>query len=139
VGKLTAFLDTFNSLTGISKRHNKALRDVTDWSVNIQEFLSKYGLKEGGSNLATIFDNIGDAKFDITTITHRARDLINAAKSVKGSRISPLIEEIIDELGNIRRALINPTLGISILRQDIPKLHESFKKLQDVISATEYK
>jgi len=139
VGKLAALLDTFNSLTGISRRHNKALRDVTDWSVNIQEFLSKYNLKEGGSNLDSIFENIGEAKFDVTTITHRAHDLINAAKNVKGARISPLMEEIIDELGNIRRALINPTLGISILRQDIPKLYESFKKLQDAISAIEYK
>jgi len=139
VGKLIALLNTFNSLTGISRRHNQALRDLTDWSTTVKAFILKYNLKEGSSNLGSVLENIGEAKFDITTITHRARDVIAVAKNIKGTMISPLIEEIIDEFGNIRRALINPTLGITILRQDIPKLHESFKKLKDSISAIEYK
>ena len=139
MGKLTALLNTFNSLTGISRRHNQALRDVTDWSTTVQAFILKYNLKEGSSNLGSVLENIGEAKFDVTTITHRARDVIAVAKNIKGTMISPLIEEVIDEFGNIRRALINPTLGITILRQDIPKLNESFKKLKDSISAIEYK
>ena len=139
MGKLTALLNTFNSLTGISRRHNQALREITDWSATIQAFLLRYNLKEGSSNLSSIFENIGDAKFDVTTITHRARDVIAVDKNIKGTKISPLIREIIDDFGNIRRALINPALGITILRQDIPKLHESFKKLKDSISAIEYK
>lgn len=139
MGKLTALLNTFNSLTGISRRHNQALRDVADWSTTVQAFLLKYNLKEGSFNLGSVLENIGEAKFDVTTITHRARDVSAVAKNIKGTMISPLIKEIIDEFGNIRRALINPALGITILRQDIPKLHESFKKLKDSISAIDYK
>jgi len=139
VGKLTVLLDTFNSLTGRRKRHNRALRDVTDWSAAIQEFLSRYNLQEGSSNFDSIFENIGEVKFDLTTITYRTREIVKTAKNVKGTRISPLIEEILDDLEDTRRALINPALASAILSKDIPKVYESLKKLQDAISDIEYK
>jgi len=139
VGKLTVLLDTFNSLTGRRERHNRALRDVTDWSAAIQEFLSRYNLQEGSSNFDSIFENIGEVKFDLTTITYRTREIVKTAKNVKGTRISPLIEEILDDLEDTRRALINPALAGAILSKDIPKVYESLKKLQDAISDIEYK
>jgi len=139
VGKLTVLLDTFNSLTGRRKRHNRALRDVTDWSAAIQEFLSRYNLQEGSSNFDSIFENIGEVKFDLTTITYRTREIVKTAKNVKGTRISPLIEEILDDLEDTRRALINPALASATLSKDIPKVYESLKKLQDAISDIEYK
>ena len=139
MGKLTVLLDTFNSLTGRRGRHNRALRDVTDWSAAIQEFLSRYNLQEGSSNFDSIFENIGEAKFDLTTITYRTREIIKTAKNVKGTRISPLIEEILGDLEDTRRALINPALASAILSKNIPKVCESFKKLQDAISDIAYK
>ena len=139
MGKLTVLWDTFNSLTGRRKRHNRALRDVTDWSAAIQEFLSRYNLQEGSSNFDSIFENIGEAKFDLTTITYRTREIVKTAKNVKGTRISPLIEEILDDLEDTRRALINPALASATLSKDIPKVYESLKKLQDAISDIEYK
>ena len=139
MGKLTVLWDTFNSLTGRRKRHNRALRDVTDWSAAIQEFLSRYNLQEGSSNFDSIFENIGEAKFDLTTITYRTREIVKTAKNVKGTRISPLIKEILDDLEDTRRALINPALASAILSKDIPKVYESLKKLQDAISDIEYK
>ena len=139
MGKLTVLLDTFNSLTGRRERHNRALRDVTDWSAAIQGFLSRYNLQEGSSNFDSIFENIGEAKLDLTTITYRTREIVKTAKNVKGTRISPLIEEILDDLEDTRRALINPALGSAILSKDIPKVYESLKKLQDAISDIEYK
>ena len=137
--RLTAFWDTLNSLTGISGRHNRALRDVVDWSATIQEFLSRYGLQEGSTNFDLVFENIGEAKFDLTSITYRSRDIIKTAKNVKGTRISPLIEKILHGLENIRRALINPALGSEIINRLISELHESLRKLQDAISDIEYK
>ncbi len=115
------------------------MRDVTDWSAAIQEFLSRYNLQEGSSNFESIFENIGEAKFDLTTITYRTREMVKTAKKVKGTRISSLIEEILDDLEDTRRALINPALGSAILSKDIPKVCESFKKLQDAISDIAYK
>ena len=139
MGKLTVLLDTFNSLTGRRKRHNRALRDVTDWSAAIQEFLSRYNLQEGSSNFDSIFENIGEVKFDLTTITYRTREIVKTAKNVIGTRISPLIEEILGDLEDTRRALINPALASAILSKDIPRVYESLKKLQDAISDIEYK
>jgi len=139
VGKLIVFLDTLNSLTGINRRHNRALRDVTDWSATMQDFFSRYNLQEGSTNFDSIFENIGEAKFDLTTITYRTRDIIKTAKNIKGTRISPLIEEILHDLEDIRRALINPALGNEIINRLIPELLESFRKLQDAISDIEYK
>ena len=139
MGKLTVLLDTFNSLTGRRGRHNRALRDVTDWSAAIQEFLSRYNLQEGSSNFDSIFENIGEAKFDLTTITYRTREIVKTAKNVKGTGISPLIEGILGDLEDTRRALINPALASAILSKNIPKVCESFKKLRDAISDIEYK
>lgn len=139
MGRLKGLLDTFNSLTGRSWRHNKALRDIAEWSATIQEFFTEYNLQEEGSNFDSILENIGEVKFDLTTITFRARGIIKTAQNIKGVNISPLINEIIDELEDVRRALINPALGRTILIKVIPELRNSFKKLQDAISEIEYK
>ena len=139
MGKLTVFLDTFNSWTGRSRRHNRALRDVKDWSAAVQQVLERYNLQEGSSDFGSIFENIGEAKLDFTTITYKTGEIIEIAKNVKGTRISPLIEKMHSKLANIRRALINPALGNEILGTVISELQESFKKLQDAISDIEYK
>ena len=139
MGKLTVFLDTFNSWTGRSRRHNRALRDVKDWSAAVQQVLERYNLQEGSSDFGSIFENIGEAKLDFTTITYKTGEIIEIAKNVKGTRISPLIEKMHSELANVRRALINPALGNEILDTVISELQDSFKKLQDAISDIEYK
>ncbi|MFQ5996343.1 MAG: hypothetical protein ACE5KP_01790 [Dehalococcoidales bacterium] len=126
-------------MTGRSRRHNRAIRDVTDWAGTIQEFFARYNLQEGSTNFDSILENIGEAKFDLTTITYRTREVIKTAKNIKGTSISPLIEEILHKLEDIRRALINPALSSAVIRRLIPELYESFAKLQDAISEIEYK
>ncbi len=126
-------------MAGISGRHNRALRDVMDWSATLQEFLSRYNLQEGSTNFSSIFENIGEAKFDLTTITYRTRDIIKRAENVKGAKIPPLIEGTLHNLENIRRALINSALGSEIMDGLISELHESLSKLQNAISDIEYK
>jgi len=139
VGKLTILLDTFNSLTGVTRRHNQALRDVTDWSVTIQEFLSRYNLQEGSSNLESIFENIGPAKLDVTNITYRTRAIIKAAKDITGKKIVPLLEEVYNDLEEVRRGIFTPKLGSVFLRKSVAKLHKSFKNLREAISGMEFK
>lgn len=139
MGRLKGLLDTFNSLTGRSGRHNKALRDVTEWLATIQEFFTEYNLQEEGSNLDSILENIGEAKFKLINIKYRAREIIKTAPNIKGFKISPLINEIVDEFDGVRRALINLDFDPTMLIKVIPELHNSFKKLQDAISEIEYK
>ena len=139
MGKLAVFLDTFYSWTGRSRRHNRALRDVRDWSAAVQQVLERYNLQEGSSDFGSVFENIGEAKLDLTTITYQTSEIIEIAKNVKGTRISPLIEEMHSHFADVRRALINPALSNEILDGVVSKLQESFKKLQDAISDIEFK
>ena len=139
MGGLKGLLDTYNSLTGRSGRHNNALRDVTEWLATIQEFLKEYDLQEEGSNLDSILENIGKVKFELTTTKYRSSGIIKTASNIKGLKISPLISEIVDELEDFRRALINPALGHTILIKVISELRNSFEKLRDAISQIEYK
>lgn len=139
MGGLKGLLDTCNALTGISGRHNKALREVTEWLATIQEFFKEYNLQEEGPRLDSVLENIGKVKFELTNIKYKAGGITKIASNIKGTKISPLISEIIDELEDFRRALINPALGYTILVKVIPELHNSFKNLQDAISEIEYK
>ena len=139
MGRLKGLLDTFISLTGRSRRHNKALRDVTEWLATLQEFFTKYNLPEAGSNLDPILENMGEANFELTNIKYRAHGIIKTAPNIKGSKISPLINEIIDELDGVRRAFINLAFDHTILIKVIAELQNSFKKLQDAISEIEYR
>ena len=132
-------MDKFNSLTGRSGRRNRALRDVTDWAENIGEFLSRYNLQKESTGFNSILENIGEVKFDLTTITYRTREIIKKAKNVEGTSLSPLMEEVLHDLEAIRRALINPALSSTAIRNLIPNLCESFARLQAAISVIEYK
>ena len=129
----------FNSLTGRSGRHNRALRDVTEWLSTVQELLIEYNLHEEGSNLDSMLENLGKVQFELISITHKARGIIKIVNNIKGAKVSPLVIEITDELENVRRALINPALSHQKLIKAIPELRNSFQKLKDVISEIEYK
>ena len=137
MGKLRVLLDALNSLTGISARHNKALRDIKDWVITVQKFLTVYDLY-GSPNLDSLIENIGKAKFDLTAIAHKARPLINTAKNIKGEQMVSLIVDLTENVGNLRRTLINPSLQDVILKKDILSLLTSFEKLQDALSGTDY-
>ena len=139
MGKVTNFLDRIDSFTGRNRRHNRALRGVTEFSAAIQEFLARYDLPEESSRFDTLLKNVGLAKFDLTAIAYRGRTLDKTAKRIKGTKISPLIKAIISDLENVRRALITPDLGSAVLEKVIPKLGQSLSELQDAISGIEYK
>ena len=139
MSKLKAALDTFNSWTGRSGRHNRALRDVVEWSGTIQEFLARYSLQEGSTSYKSIFENIGEAKVDLTTIAHKARAVIKTAEDVKGKKMSPLIKEVVDDIDATKRALINPSAGRIVIKKIVPELQESFQQLKNAIAGIEYK
>jgi hypothetical protein len=136
MGKLRAFLDTFNSLAGISAQHNKALRDVKDWAENLQKFLSAYNLDERAI-FNSLVERVGEVKVELVTLTHRARTLTKTAKNIKGKKVSPIIKEIITSLETLRVTLINPHMYDEMLSKDILILYTSYKKLQNTLSEIE--
>jgi hypothetical protein len=138
VGKLRTLSNTFNLLTGISARHNRALHDVSDWAITIQTFISEYHLYDS-TDLNSLLTNSGKAKFALTAIAYRARPLIKTAKNIKGADVSPLIAELNDNVEEMRRILINRSLQEDKLNAAITSLCASFEKLDEAISGTEYK
>ncbi len=137
--KLKALSKTFNSLTGISGRHNRALRDTTEILTEIQGFYSNYNLQEESPNFKSLLQNIGYAKFDLTNLSYHIRPMIKTAKDIKGAKISQTIDEISNQLEDFRRALMNPALRKSQLKKVVSDLHESLTSLHDKLSETEYK
>jgi len=138
VGKLKVLSNTFNSLTGRSARHNRALRDITDLLAEIQRFYSIYNLQEGSPKFESLLAKIGYAKFDLTNLAYHTRPMIKTSKDIKGEKISPIIDEISNELEDLRRALMNPALRKTHLRKAISELHKSVTNLQDKLSKIEY-
>ncbi|MBU2534587.1 MAG: hypothetical protein KKD83_00265 [Chloroflexi bacterium] len=136
--RLKAFSDIFDSLTGRAKRHNQALRDVVDWSTSIHDLLIKYNIEES-HNLDLILEHISEVKFDLTNIAYKARAIIPISKNIKGTKVSSLIEEIMRNLEEFRRQLINPDLNRTRLVPMLAKVCELFKNLQDSILETKYK
>ena len=139
MSKLKVLSNTFNSLIGRSGRHNKALRDITDLLAEIQRFYSIYNLQEESPKFESLLANIGDAKFDLTNLAYHTRPMIKTSKDIKGEKISPIIDEILNELEDLRRALMDPALRKTHLRKAISELHKSVTNLRDKLSETEYK
>jgi len=136
--KLKTFSEIFDSVTGRAKRHNKALRDVLDWSTTIKDFLTKYSIEER-YNLDLLLEHIGEVKFDLTNITYKARPIIPISKNIKGTKLSSLIEEIVSNLEEFRRLLISPHVNRTRLEPMLPKIYELFKNLQGAILETKDK
>ena len=139
MGRLDNVLFIFNSLTGQNKQHNRALRDVTEWSSTIQDLLTEYGLQEEGFTLDTLSKDIGKVRFELIGITYRAHGITRIARKIKGANVLPLVNELIDELEEFGRELINPSLNQPRLIKTIPELRNASLKLKDVISEIEYK
>ena len=140
MGKIKGLLDILiNLFTRQNERHNRALSDIMDLSGAIEEFMAKYGLQESGSDSGVIFENIGQAKFDVTTITYQSRIRIKIAKDLRDKDFPPLLKEVHNDLEEVKRGIFNPKVGSVTLDESVFKLHKSFDKLRDAISGIEYK
>ena len=139
MGKLKVISNTFNSLTGRSGRHNKALRETTDLLDEIQGFYSNYKLQAESPDLKSLMENIGYAKFDLTDLTYHIRPMVETAKDIIGVKASPAMKQILSQIEDFRRALMAPALRRTQLREAISELHESVADVQHKLSEIEYK
>jgi len=137
MGKLESVLSTFNLLTGRSRRHNKSLREVTEWLSNLQRILTEFDLHEEGFALDTMLENIGKVRLELIRITYRSHEIIKISRKIKG--VNVIVNEIIDQLENFRRYLDYPELNSSKLIDTISEVRNYIFQLEDVISEIEYK
>ena len=140
MGELTGLLDKLiNWFTRKKERHNRALRNVIDLSGYIDEFLVKYRLQEKRADFKLIFKNIWRARIDVATIMYQTRTRIKMARDIRDKDLPPLLEEVHNDLMEVKKALFNPTPVNTKLGKGVSKLRKSFKRLLDAISGIEYK
>lgn len=140
MGKLSRLLGILiNLFTGRNERHNHALSEIRDLSKALEKFLVKYSLQEKSSDPRLIFENTGQAKIDVTTIAYRTRTKTKIARDIKSKALPPLLEAVHSDLELLKRALLNPTLGKTAVRDTVFKLHNSSHQLINEVSNIDYK
>lgn len=139
MGRLTGFVAAVNLFTGRSSRHNRALRDITDFTATIQDFLQRYRLQDESPDFRFESEDLGTVKVELTTITYHLHPLIRTAKSIMGREVAPVLQEVHNDLEEVRRALINPLRGNTNPGEALAKLRISFQELTNIISETEYR
>ena len=134
MGKILIFFDQLiNLLTGWNIRHNRALREITDLSHAIDEFVSEY------RQPADVFGNMGQARIGITTIAYQTRTKMKLAKRIRGKRIAPLVEQLNNNLKTVREDIYSTKRGKEYLSEDLSNLNSSLYALTESISDIGYK
>jgi hypothetical protein len=129
LGRLNIIIDILNWLTGKKARHNRALREVRDWTDTVQKFLSDYKLPDSAGT-DTLIENISQANFDLIALSHKGNNLAATANRISRARVWPLLIQVIGEIENTRRALMNPTFRVTTLPDVVSRLCISFEKLR---------
>jgi hypothetical protein len=137
LGRLKFIVVILNRLTGKSRRHNRALRDIKDWTATVQKFLNDYQLY-GSSDTDTLLNSVSQANFDLINTSYRGNNLASAATRISQARISPLLLSVTEGLENTRRTLMNPTSRRTRLPEVVSGLCVSFEKLQEKLSQIDY-
>ena len=128
-----------NWFTMNNARHNRALRDLLNLQRSIEDFLTKYDLQETRSDFRSVFENVGQARIDATEITYLVGAKTRITKYIESKNLSPLLEEVHNDLEQFKRGLFTRTLGSDVLGKRLLKLHESFENLLAAISHIEHK
>jgi hypothetical protein len=137
VSRLRVLVDILNWLTGRSTRHNRALRDIQDWTVTTQEFLAGYKLC-GGTDMSVLLKNSSRANFDLTAMTHKGHLLEAAAARISRASLAPRLVKVVDDIDNTRRVLMNPTSRHARLPEVVDALCASFKEFQEELSKIDF-
>jgi hypothetical protein len=135
--RLGVIVVILNRLTGKTARHNRALRDVRDWTAGVQKFLNDYRLY-GSPDMDTLLQNSSQANFDLIAMAYKGHNLTSEAASITRARITPLLVGVIDGVESMRRALLNPTSRRTRLPEVVSGLCVSFEKLQEKLSEIDY-
>ena len=134
MGKVLGFFDKLIDLfTGWNSRHNRALREITDLSHAIEEFVVTY------KRPVDVFENIGQARIDVTSITYQMRTKMKAAKHIRGKRLAPLVDQLCYNLEMVKEDIYTTRRGSILLDEDLSKLNSSLRTLTHSISDVGYK
>ncbi len=135
-GLLNAIIDWF---TMKNVRHNRALKDLLQLSKSMEGFVVRYDLQKGSSDFKTVLENIGQMRIDATEMAYQTRIRIRRAKLIEGKDLPLLVEEVYNDLEELKRSLFTRMLSNNVLSQRVSKLDVALENLLTAISDIEYK
>jgi len=140
MSKLKSFLVALvNWFTMKNARHNRALRDLLHLSKSIEDFFFKYRLLEDRSEFKAVFENMGQVRIDATEIAQLTGTRIRIAGYIESKELPTLVEEVYNDLEELKRSLFTRTLSNKVLSQRVTKLDMAFENLLGAISDVKYK
>jgi hypothetical protein len=117
--------------------HNRALKDLLSLLKSIEDFFTRYRLQDDTS-FKTVFTNMGQIRMDATDLAYQAGVRIKRAQNIEGEGLKPLVEEVYNDLENMKRSLFTRTLSNKILLDRVSKLDISLENLLAAISKINY-
>ena len=146
LGKVKGLLDVFIKWSIVfinwammkNMGHNRALRDLMYLLKSVQDFLTRYRLQEDGSDFNTVFKNMGQIRIDAVEIAYQTGLRIIRAKNIRGKDLPPLVEELYNDLEELKRALFTRTLSDNVLSEHVSKLDVAYKNLLAAMSDKDY-
>ena len=133
MASLKGFFEIVNTVTGSTARHNHALKEIKELLGALKEFLETYRTPEN------VFENMGMARTEITTLMYRIRVEGKTFRNIKAKRLMPLVSDVYSSLESVRVDIYNPQKGKYGLTESLSHLNDSFHALADVISGIEYR
>ncbi len=132
-----AFPTFLNWITMKKAWHNRALKDLLSLLKSIEDFFTRYRLQDDTS-FKTVFTNMGQIRMDATDLAYQAGVRIKRAQNIEGEGLKPLVEEVYNDLENMKRSLFTRTLSNKILLDRVSKLDISLENLLAAISKINY-
>jgi hypothetical protein len=123
----------FNRLSGAMARRNRALRHTNDFTEAIVKFYTSYDQYEN-VDVNMFLEKSSEIKFDISVLIHSGRSVAKLAGSIKNKPAILLIDEMVENLGNIRRYLFSPSAQKDKLRQALIKLRTNNEELKKYLT-----
>ncbi len=95
----------------------------------IEDLFAKYRLQED-TQFKAVFEHIGQARIDATETAYQTGVRINRARAIEGKEeLSPLVEELHNDLEELKRSLFTRTLSQNILAKEVSKVDIALENL----------
>ena len=139
MGKIKRLFKAFiNCITRKNARHNRELSDLLYLSKSIEDFFTKYHLLEE-TKFKSVFENMVQARIDATELACQTKIRIKRAESIEGKNLPLIVQEVYNELLELKRSLYTRSLSDKVLTQRVSKLDMAFEILLGATSNIRYK
>jgi hypothetical protein len=128
-------IDILKTIARQDRRHTQLWRQTKDWSVGVGSFIEEYKLAVNATDY--LLENSRQSKLELIELTYRGNKLVRMASTTKDSRVLSILVGVVNELENMRRALISPVLQNMKLTEIAFRLNTAYGRLQERLATLE--